>query len=37
MATNLDPKNTSLRELIENELKPEVYGPEKCRDRAAAR
>jgi len=35
VATNLDPKNTSLRELIENELKPEVYGPEKCRDRKA--
>ena len=35
LATNLDPKTTTLRELMENELKPEVYGPEKCRDRKA--
>ena len=34
LATGLDPKTTTLRELVENELKPEVYGPEKCRDRA---
>ena len=34
LATRLDPRTTTLRELVENELKPEVYGPEKCRDRA---
>ena len=31
----LDPETTTLRELVETELRPEVYGPEKCRDRAA--
>ena len=36
LATRLDPRTTTLRELVENELKPEVYGPEKCRDRALA-
>ena len=36
LATRLDPRTTTLRELVENELKPEVYGPEKCRDRAFA-
>ena len=34
LATRLDPRTTTLRELMENELRPEVYGPEKCRDRA---
>lgn len=34
LATRLDPRTTTLRELMENELKPEIYGPEKCRDRA---
>ena len=34
LATGLDPRTTTLRELVENELKLEVYGPEKCRDRA---
>ena len=36
LATRLDPRTTTLRELMENELRPEVYGPEKCRDRASA-
>ena len=35
VATNLDPAKVTLRELLENELKPEVYGMEKCRDRKA--
>jgi len=35
LATRLDPRTTTLRELMENELKPEIYGPEKCRDRKA--
>ena len=34
LATGLDPRRITLRELMENELKPEIYGPEKCRDRA---
>ena len=36
VATNVDPKTTTLRQLMENELRPEVYGMEKCRDRVAA-